>query len=534
MSRRNAPPARSMLLLAGLCCLLSAVTVIGPSPASAQARGEHLGAATAARELGQKPLGQKALRYNEAKRIANEGVVSITASGRTTAYSQFADDIRNIIEALPDNNMRIVPIMGKSAGQNLLDILYLRGVDMGIVDQDILDYFKRKDPAFYGDLEKRINFVAKLFNTELHLLAKNDIKTVKDLRGKQVSCLTQMSTVATLCENVFRLLKIDVKIVYEDVDLALLRLKKGEIAAAARAGSTPVPGLGGITAADNLHFLPIDEDSLPNSDFNPIRAAYLPSRLRAEDYPNLIPAGETVPTIATSTLLAVYAWPPESRQYQEISRFIQLFFGNVDKFRLPPRHPKWRDVNLAADVPGWRRFPAAQAWLDNRRLPDTANTASISGGGDAKVRSAFDKFLADLAASDSSAKSYRPSRGSALCPVPALARERGQGPALSGGTALRTAIYRPLRARFLMRRLLCFMLAVSALLTPPPKASCFAQGADLAGRPARQIPLVVPDEAIVASGARFVMIRGLPRGLLLSQGFPSSRRGFSRWPKPGT
>jgi uncharacterized protein len=301
---------------------------------------------------------------------------------------------------LPNNNTRIVPILGKSAGQNLLDLLYLRGVDMGLVDQDIVQYFKRQDPEFYGDLDKRVNFIAKLFNSEFHILAHNDIKTLEDLRGKQVSCLMKMSTVATLCENVFRLLKIDITIVYDDVDLALLKLKKGEIAAAARAGSVPLPGFNGITAADNLHFVPINDESLPNIDFNPIRATYLPSRLKAQDYPNLIPVGENVPTIATSTVLAVYAWPPESRQYQEISQFIDAFFSNLDKFREPPRHPKWQDVNLAADVPGWKRFPAAQAWLDARRSTTEATTTASISPADAKLKVAFDKFLSDLAKSE--------------------------------------------------------------------------------------------------------------------------------------
>jgi hypothetical protein len=30
----------------------------------------------------------------------------------------------------------------------------------------------------------------------------------------------------------------------------------------------------------------------------------------------------------------------------------------------PPYHPKWRDVNLAATIPGWTRFSAAQDMLD--------------------------------------------------------------------------------------------------------------------------------------------------------------------------
>jgi hypothetical protein len=30
----------------------------------------------------------------------------------------------------------------------------------------------------------------------------------------------------------------------------------------------------------------------------------------------------------------------------------------------PPYHPKWRDVNLAATIPGWTRFSVAQDMLD--------------------------------------------------------------------------------------------------------------------------------------------------------------------------
>ena len=399
-------PMRGVAFLIGAHCWVGAVCLISLlTPAASQVRTPAAGQQNA-------DPNQKILHHNEAKRLANEGVVSITASGRTTVYSQFAEDIRNVIESLPDNNTRIIPILGKSAGQNLLDMLYLRGIDMGIVDQDIIQYFKRQEPKFYGDLDKRVNYVTKLFNTEFHLLAHNDIKSLEDLRGKQVSCLMQMSTVATLCENIFRLLKIDVKIVYEDVDLALLRLKKGEIAAAARAGSSPLPGFNGITAADNLHFVPINEESLPNSDFNPIRATYLPARLRAEDYPNLVPAGEAIPTVATSTVLAVYAWPHDSRQYQEISQFIQIFFDNIDKFRQPPRHPKWRDLNLAADVPGWKRFPAAQAWLDSRRSP--VQTTAVAIGPDEKTKAAFDRFLTNLANSSGGSKVYTPEQKEVL------------------------------------------------------------------------------------------------------------------------
>jgi hypothetical protein len=48
-----------------------------------------------------------------------------------------------------------------------------------------------------------------------------------------------------------------------------------------------------------------------------------------------------------------------------VERFVQYLFNNWDKFQKPPYHPKWRDINLAATVPGWTRFSVAQDALDH-------------------------------------------------------------------------------------------------------------------------------------------------------------------------
>jgi len=36
------------------------------------------------------------------------------------------------------------------------------------------------------------------------------------------------------------------------------------------------------------------------------------------------------------------------------------------EFQKAPRHPKWREANLAAVLPGWKRFEGAEEWLRNR------------------------------------------------------------------------------------------------------------------------------------------------------------------------
>lgn len=69
-------------------------------------------------------------------------------------------------------------------------------------------------------------------------------------------------------------------------------------------------------------------------------------------------------TIAVPAVLAAYNWPVNSDRYQKVQRFVKYLFNSFDKLQHPPYHPKWRDVNLAATIPGWTRFSAAQDMLD--------------------------------------------------------------------------------------------------------------------------------------------------------------------------
>ena len=88
------------------------------------------------------------------------------------------------------------------------------------------------------------------------------------------------------------------------------------------------------------------------------------------------------------TLLAVYNWPPTHPRYKKIEKFVDAFFSKFPEFLKPPRHPNWKTVNLAATIPGWNRFPAAQKWLDQN-----ANRKTASEPSDNKIRTAFETFL---------------------------------------------------------------------------------------------------------------------------------------------
>ena len=92
---------------------------------------------------------------------------------------------------------------------------------------------------------------------------------------------------------------------------------------------------------------------------------YLPAQLEARDYPGLIAEGQSIQTIAVPAVLAVYAWPHRSDRYDRIVRFIDYLFERLPRLQeTAGYHPKWRELSLAATVPGWRRFAAMQAKLD--------------------------------------------------------------------------------------------------------------------------------------------------------------------------
>ncbi|MCG8563431.1 MAG: hypothetical protein MI824_26870, partial [Hyphomicrobiales bacterium] len=172
--------------------------------------------------------------YERKKREANASTVTITASGTASPYTRFAEDIRNVLDDPKTNQLRVLPILGRGGGQNLLDILFLRGIDMGIVDQDHMERLRKKHPVVHANIAKRVHYITKLMNSEFQVLARKEFRTVRDLEGRKVNFFKRRSSTAIGAEKVFSTLGIRVQPVFYDQSLANQKLKTGEIAAAVR------------------------------------------------------------------------------------------------------------------------------------------------------------------------------------------------------------------------------------------------------------------------------------------------------------
>jgi TRAP-type uncharacterized transport system substrate-binding protein len=284
----------------------------------------------------------------ERKNAWTVGIVGGLLSG---TYMRFVDEMAS---ALNDgDNLRILPVVSYGAASNLDDLLYLRGIDAAVTQSDVFEYFRtqRKTPS----LDSRVQYIIRLPIAELHILARNEVQSLEDLRGKKVN-FGPAGTGASLTGTiVFQRLGINVDQVLIDQPSALQKLQSGEVDAIARVIPKPIDFFAKIPLNSGLHLVNIPFTKT-FEDF------YTLGEFTKQDYPNLLEQ-DHIDTIAVPAVLAVFNWPKNSDRYTRVQRFIQYLFNRWDTFQHPPYHPKWRDVNLGATVPGWTRFSVAEEML---------------------------------------------------------------------------------------------------------------------------------------------------------------------------
>jgi uncharacterized protein len=306
----------------------------------------------------------------------NQGTVAIITGGVNGTYIRIASDLAAVLDK--GDQLRILPIVGRGSVQNIADLLYLRGIDVGFVQSDVLSYVRKQN--LHPNIEQRIRYITKLYNEEVHILARQDIGQLTDLTGRKVNVDVAGSGTAMTASTLFATLDINVEPTNFDQGLALEKLKTGEIAAMVYVAGKPTDLFRKIGSNSNLHFLPVPLTA-------DLLQIYLPSSITDEDYPDLVADGQSIDTVAIGVVMAVYNWEPNGERYKRVAAFVDAFFDNIGEFLKPPRHPKWQEVNLAAQLPGWTRFRPAQEWLDRRTTP-------AGPGYDLALKNSFEEFLA--------------------------------------------------------------------------------------------------------------------------------------------
>jgi TRAP-type uncharacterized transport system substrate-binding protein len=293
---------------------------------------------------------------------ANENLLMLLGGTLGGPYLQLAQDIASAVTE--KDTLRVLPIAGEGAVGNVRDILLVRGVDLGITSIQVLNAI-RQSGEYGPNLERRISYIAQLSTDTLHVLARQEYNSLKDLDRKKVNVLQEGSGTSTFGPKILKALGIVAEEMHLTHNDGAQMMRAGKLDATLCICPIPVPAFGVLKNDSGFKFLEVPY--VPAFE-----ESYLPAKLTSSHYNNLIPEGSSVQTIGTSTVLITYNWSPGTEQYRKLEKFVNAFFTNMDRLRQPPHHPVWKDVNIGASIRGWQRFPAAQQWLDRQAVEAVA------------------------------------------------------------------------------------------------------------------------------------------------------------------
>jgi uncharacterized protein len=333
-----------------------------------------------AAHVGARPIPDKPNLGTLGERL-NANTIAIVSGNPNATYLTIAYDLSAVLD--DGENFRILPVIGKGGGQNIRDVRFLKGVDLGITQSILLNQYRESHEI--GNIDDKIVYIAKLFNEEMHLVVRADsgITSLDQLNGKKVNFSDVGSGSQLSTRDIFKRLGINAQEINVGQADAFEMLKSGEIAATVLIAGKPAASMAKLKAADGFRFLPVPFAKQLQND-------YLPAVLGHGEYPGMVETGHDVNTVAVGAVLIAYNWPRDSDRYRRIAKFVDVFFPKLAELQKPPRHPKWRETNLAAVVPGWTRFAGADEWLRQKREAQPAA---------ADTRQQFNQFLATRRAS---------------------------------------------------------------------------------------------------------------------------------------
>ena len=379
--------------LARLCCIGAALVALpavaaetpaddsGKASSATAAQRSSARSSTAAKNA-PKPVIEKPVSTQEQPRAAlhNSSVVSLVAGRPEDSLSSYAADLATVLD--DGQNLRVLPMASYGAAGNIIDLLYLNTVDVAITYADVLDHFKTTEKI--PNIEQRLHYIIPMFQGEVHLLVRPEIKTIQDLAGRKVGVDTPGSGANHTGAIVFERLGVSVEKVALSNALALEAMRTNELAGIVHLAGKPNELFAKVNPDLGFHLLAIEYS-------DKFRDYYVPAEISSADYPNLVRQGSAIRTISVQALLAVFNWPSDSDRYQRCARFVEALFNNFERLRSPPFQPGWKEMNLAGTIPGWTRFAPAQQIL-NRASASSSIEPALTRESEWQERN-FQKFM---------------------------------------------------------------------------------------------------------------------------------------------
>jgi hypothetical protein len=280
-----------------------------------------------------------------------QGQVTIFTDGLAYPNGRISRALTELSVVFDQNRkLRVLPIMGVGGESNVRDLLQFRGVDLAIMNNDVL-----AAPSVernYPDARRKLRFVTRLYSQKVFLLARPDITAIEQLAGKKVLVVGHEAAARLTASTIFSLLKVKAELVHS-------------------ANNSPLDQISEVQAIffledDMLRVAPDLVRSegfapLPISAKGPLASVYRPALILAQQAAPYSGEEDGVNTISVDTILAAFDWIPTHGRYPDVTAFIDGLFAAIPRLRKEQPNSIWSQVDPRGDVLGWKRYSYADS-----------------------------------------------------------------------------------------------------------------------------------------------------------------------------
>lgn len=336
--------------------------------------------------------GAGSIQAEDNKDIArmNAGAVTVITDGSNGQSAKYAADLAILMEA--ERDLRILPVMGHGPVEAMRDLLFLKGIDASIVPSDTVAYMRKQ--GLVEDIDKKVTYIARLGSAQIHVIARKEITSLKDLAGKNINIGVASESRFVTASLLFDTLGISFNAVDGREAEAASLLKSGKADAIVILAPQPSPIAEDLARSGGYRLLNVTG----NDELNDI---YAPAILTAKTYGGLEQDGGMTETLSVSYALAVYNWKKGTDRYYKLRKFADVLYSGIGDLQSGQWHAAWNDVNLSADLPGWARYVTADEWLQNHKRTQADSETKEEAALRAEFQSYLERTNAGIGVGDS-------------------------------------------------------------------------------------------------------------------------------------
>jgi len=289
--------------------------------------------------------------------------LGLITGGEGGGYHRFGLDLKRLVKA---DGIDLTVLPSKGSVENIFAVYQRPGVDMGIVHSDVLAFVgELPSNAALTHIARSIRVVFPLYDEEVHVIARREIRSFDELAGKRVAVGQEGSGTYLTARRLFKLsgIRPSERVPIEGGQ-ALAQLKAGRVDAMVYVAAAPVQLLkNSVRAADGLALIPIVNKTALES----YTAAEIPtSAYQWQPTP--------VSTVAVKALLVTFDF--RGSECASIGRFAQQVASGIE-WLARNGHPKWRQVDLDYRPAGWEQYDCVKNALG--KSPPQESSPSASG-----------------------------------------------------------------------------------------------------------------------------------------------------------